>query len=125
MYNLKDTTNKTQRDSNIELLRIISIIGVFVLHQNGGAITQSSGINTWGLYLGECVFIGSVNLFMLISGYFMAERHSVSGWKVINLLIMVSFFKIIRYFVSIYSVSGVFNAVDFIRYIVPSNHSYI
>ncbi|WP_028235549.1 acyltransferase family protein [Pseudobutyrivibrio sp. MD2005] len=110
-----------KRDSNIELLRIISIIGVFILHQNGGIISQSEGVNTGTLYLLECFFIGSVNLFMLISGYFMSERHTVSIWKAVNLLFMVSFFKFIRYFTGLYISGGVFELVTFLKSIVPSN----
>lgn len=51
--------NKT-RQSNIELLRIISVMGVIILHYNNpyrGGITYASGVNKTVLYGLESLFV--------------------------------------------------------------------
>ena len=75
---------KTARQSNIELLRILAIMGVIILHYNnpviGGGIkfVEKNSMNYYVLYLLESLFACGVNLFMLISGYFMFESSKCS-----------------------------------------------
>ncbi len=88
---------KLERNSNIELLRILAIIGVIVLHYNGNAGQGfdhvSSGINEWILYILENIFICVVDLFFLISGYFLINTNKRSLWKPIKLITQVMIFN--------------------------------
>ena len=68
----------TPRKSNIELLRIVSIVMVLIVHLDGaslglpepmGNITAVSGRDWWRLVVESFAIIG-VNCFTLISGYF-------------------------------------------------------
>lgn len=91
------------RASNIELLRIIAIIGVFFLHFYnpiiGGAISScTSPINEFFLRVLECLFVCSVDLFVLISGYFLTQSHKRNYYKPIQLILQVIIFSI-SYFV--------------------------
>lgn len=67
---------KTDRESNIELLRIISMMMVLVVHMDGATVGLPDGLNKeidaheiWSLAVESAVIIG-VNCFTLISGYF-------------------------------------------------------
>ena len=66
------------RQSNIELLRIISMLGIIVLHYNnsdmGGGFLHAVGLNRFILMFLESIFICGVNLYILISGYFFCEQ---------------------------------------------------
>ena len=84
---------------NIELLRIVSMMMVVMLHYLGKgellpSLTGSMGINgyvAWGL---ESLCIVAVNVYMLISGYFLVE----SGFKarrLVELLCQVLFYAIL------------------------------
>ena len=91
------------RQSNLELLRIIAAIGVVVLHYNnasiGGAFAAVNP-NSKGavmLYLSEALFIGCVDLFMMLFGRFQAGRDKAKISKVILLLLQVSIVRIIYY----------------------------
>lgn len=88
-----------KRMVNIELLRIISMMMVVMLHYLGKgkllpALTGSMDVNgyvAWGL---ESLCIVAVNVYMLISGFFLVE----SGFKsrrVVELLCQVLFYTIL------------------------------
>lgn len=88
-----------KRMANIELLRMVSMVMVVMLHYLGKgellpATTGAMNINgyvAWGM---ESLCIVAVNVYMLISGYFLVE----SGFKVhriVELLCQVLFYTIL------------------------------
>lgn len=84
--------NKSRRQSNIEILRIISIFMIIIFHYtlHGGwkyetGTTDQMMIKTF-LIFGEL----GVNLFMLITGYFMIERER--KWAHVLQIILESLF---------------------------------
>lgn len=82
----------TVRDSGIELLRILSAIGVVVLHYNGNfafSLVEKWSINSYILLLLEGLFICAVNIFILISGYFLSSTPKRKTVKVLELIIQV------------------------------------
>lgn len=86
---------KIKRNPNIELLRIISMMMVLVLHcLSGGALDYRSGIQLYVYWWLEALAIVAVDIFVLISGYFLVE----SKFKVKNI------FKVAISGVWIYSV---------------------
>ncbi len=86
---------KVERKSNIELLRILAIIGVFCLHFNNtgdaGALMccEYGGGNELVLRILESIFACSVDVFVLISGYFLAVSTKRNWLKPVQLLAMV------------------------------------
>lgn len=89
---MEQKINKPARDSNIELLRILAILGVIVLHYNnsfmggGFAGVAAGSINQNILILLECVAICAVNVFVMISGFFMSGSDNRTLWKPIGLV---------------------------------------
>ena len=73
---------KNKRYSNIELLRLLIMLGIIVLHYYnksiGGRLKYVSynSINYFILILIESLCICAVDLFMLISGYFYCKEKS-------------------------------------------------
>ena len=61
-----------KRNSNIELLRVLSMSMVLVLHglMQSGALEYRSGIHYWVYWGLEAACYCAVNMFVLISGYF-------------------------------------------------------
>lgn len=104
--------NGKSRNSNIELLRIISMFMVLVLHclSASGALDYKSGVQYWIYWWLEAACIIAVNIFALITGYFMIE----SSFKVRNLFkigwegvwVYSVIFSLINIFVSGDSISG-------------------
>lgn len=94
--------NKTERQSNIELLRIISMVMILILHAdlyaNGSPSANeiiSSPFSSWLRVHAECLSIVAVNVFIIISGWFGINFKYKSIWSLLyqclfyGLLIMV------------------------------------
>ena len=96
------------------------IFYITIVLQSGG-LAFTRGISTITLYILESAFIGSVNLFMLISGYYMTDKKCISVWKAMNLLIEVSIFKVIEYFVALFISGDKFQFACLIKGLIPSN----
>lgn len=94
-----------ERSSNIELLRIIAMLGVIVLHINnptiGGALNfaASPSVNKYLLYVGESLFIVGVNVFIAISGFFLVENQKRNVLRVVELLLQVVLVNIAIYLI--------------------------
>lgn len=118
------------RDSNIELLRILAILGVIVLHYNnanmgGGLKYVSAGsISYYSLHLLQAVFICGVNLFVLISGYYMCTSQKRGLVKPLELVIQVSLFRVLISCVGWIEHSS-FSANSFVVALLPVNYFVI
>lgn len=113
------------RKSNFELLRIISmmmVVGLHYLNPNmGGAIGQQSPgeINYYITYFLEGLFHTGVNCYILITGYFMLNKKSVSFDKVVNLLIMIIFYGALHYSVALLAGWQTFSIVGLVKGVLP------
>ena len=93
---------KKERNSNIEILRIISMIFIVMSHY-----TVHSGIELTSLPLGinrfilEVTRLGNIGviIFMLISGYYLIEQKSIQLKKVLKLYLQILFYSPIIYLV--------------------------
>lgn len=119
------------RKSNIELLRIITMLGVIVLHYNnasvGGAFkyVSASSLNYYALVFVECVFICAVDLFVLISGYFMINTQKRSIIKPLKLIIQVVAFKLAFYILALILGKTYFSIKHFAGQIIPNDYFVI
>lgn len=90
---------KTERQSNIELARLLAVAGIFILHYNnpkiGEGITYAQrSTNLYMLYILESVCVCGVDLFILISGYFLCTSNRRNLWKPIELILQVMLFSL-------------------------------
>ena len=96
-----------ERNSSIELLRIIAEIGVVILHLNNGSIgggfssVKHGSFNEHFLFFTECLFICAVNLFIIISAYFLYDTNKRRLSKIIEFLIQASVFGLFFYLVPV------------------------
>ena len=90
------------RNSNIELLRIISIILIVVSHYctHGGVVTSDLelGINRFILEAFKLGHLGLI-LFVLIAGYFLINSKGIKIKKVLRLIFQVVFYSITIYLI--------------------------
>ena len=69
------------RESNFELLRIFAIMGVVILHSSSyffSQYTEESLFYDWSLHGLHAIFVASVNIFLMITGFFMCNKNSVT-----------------------------------------------
>ena len=95
---------KTNRKSNIELLRIFAVMGVIILHLNNSDLGGIPGkSDRFGLCQFVIVFMGvfsvtAVNVFVLITGYFQSKKKSADLWRPLRLILDVIIFLVIFFF---------------------------
>lgn len=114
------------RQSNMELLRIIAILGVILLHYNGGAgngfALVTSYENTVLLYTLEFAYAWAVNAVLMLSGYFMYERKRVSMKKPIMLLVQLLVFQVGRVCFEAYKAHSAVTKSAILACLVPENY---
>lgn len=113
------------RNSSIELLRIVSMLGVVILHYNGGGafryVTEGS-VNEYYLYATESIFICAVNVFIMISAYFLCTTYERRFIKVVELIIQVVVFNYFFYFLDIVSGSEQLSIKSLVARLLPCNY---
>lgn len=88
------------RESNIELLRIISMLFIVLFHYVYKCDFQYSELNFNVLLIKSCWFLGElgVNLFVLITGYYMCKSKP-SVKKIVLLILEVFFYNILNFII--------------------------
>lgn len=119
-----------ERKTNYELLRIILIIGVIILHYinagMGGGLkyVQENSANYYVLMFLVSINACAVNLFVLLSGYFLCESNTRDIQKPIDLIIRVMVFSFLIYCMRCIMGSG-FTVKGAIASLVPANYFVI
>ena len=110
-----------KRESNFELLRIISMLMIVAFHcvfKSGFSLPGELGVNSFIIYtfwlLGEL----GVNIFILISGYFMIKG-SFKIHKFIDLIMQVIFYSALSYLLSCLLTDVSFSMLDFALNLIP------
>lgn len=101
-----------------------------VLHYNnpvlgGMTYAQKGGLNFYLLYFLESCFICAVDLFMLISGYFLIESRSRDIWRVIELIVQVMIFNFGIYVLNTLMGNNEFSIRHAVNSLIPSNYFVI
>ena len=97
---------KNQRQSNIELLRIVAMLMIIAHHVavHSGFAFPSGSISFNRLWI-QFIQMGGkigVNIFVLISGYFLVRADGVKTNKVIKLWLQIFTYSIITFFVIVF-----------------------
>lgn len=120
--NMKKDTQQESRYSGIELLRILTICGVILLHYNDGRAFKwvvPGTANQYILFGVESIFICAVDLFMVISGYFLSQTQKRTVIKPLELFFQITLFNVCF---TIYRMSGAFSLWGLIKASFPTNY---
>lgn len=112
------------RTRGLDLLRLYAGMAVIMLHYNYGFafpnIENVSVFNYHILYFLEALCIPAVNVFLLISGFFLYKRDDRSLGKVINLFLMVVFARVFFYLVTVINGETQFDMKLLINSLIPN-----
>lgn len=117
-----------KRLSNIELLKVLLMLGVVVLHYNNGNIGKAFSYVPMGsaqshvLFFMESLFICAVNTFMLISGFFLCERKQVDLVRAAALLVQVVVYREVLYLIDVISAKQTFDITVFLLNLIPKSY---
>ena len=108
---------KVQRKSGIELLRIIAIFGVIMIHYYEAVNDFAADpLPVHSLVLLRSLSASAVDVFIVISGYFLVSSNTRKLGKALTLFVQVSLFSEISYFANV--AAGVYDLS--LRHIVSS-----
>lgn len=125
VINNTDFGLKTDRSSNFEILRIISIIMIVFCHfaSHGGFNFENSdlSLNRIWLYLIEMGGNIGVNIFVIISGYFLINNRNklFDLKKILKLWGKIFFYSIFIYFIFIFFLDEIFTLKTFVKAALP------
>lgn len=111
-----------QRQSNFELLRIVAMLMIISTHciaSTKAFIAISSQEEQYLLNALQTLSLYGVNLFVLITGYFMVGRTKVSVRKVVVLLLDVAVYGLVMYGISIAIGVNTFSLSDTLKAALP------
>ncbi len=111
------------RDSGIEILRIIAILFVIVIHYSDKALkllTPENGQSAL-LFL-RCLSSGAVDIFIIISGYFLCTSYHRPIGTPVSLLLQVTYRNLLVYALIIILGFETFNTHTLIVKFVPSSY---
>jgi len=118
---------KPVRKSGVELLRILAACAVIVLHYNGmgKALISSSSLSHELLVLLECICVCAVNLFIMISGYFLCKSDKRTWDKPVYLLILLSIIVVISYISGACIGGGKVDILTAIHSMIPPKNYFV
>lgn len=90
---------KRERNSSIEMLRILAMLGIVIMHTNGAVMEHGSGTGVAWTQIENGIFNAGVSIFVLISGYFGIRR---SSQKLIELESTVILYAVLSALVGCY-----------------------
>lgn len=118
---------KKERSVGIDLLKLFAIFGVVVLHYNNRGIGKAFAYaplfsnKSYALYFLQSVFICAVNVFVLISGYLMANSTKVNIKKPVRLLVQVVVFREMIYIIKTLCHGKVLTGPLLWRFLLPQS----
>lgn len=116
-----------KRESNIELLRIVSILLVISLHLckgENGFLSYTNRTDAFGMFILNaiyCLSLCAVDVFLIISGYFSVYNKKRILGKPIELICICIFFKL-SYYLFFALLYGGFVWNDFFKTLIPDNY---
>lgn len=116
------------RNSNIELLRLVLMVFVVLLHFNndtmGGAfvLVNNLPVENAILHVVEAFSICAVNCFMIVSGYFLFTNTKIRFGKIVDVLLIVIFYRFFDYFGRLFFLHESFSFHHLIACFLPANY---
>lgn len=112
-----------KRESNFELLRIVSMIMIIMWHLllQGGFYDNAQGVIRLFFVIVEAIIVVHVNSFVLLTGYFQSNS-SFKLKKVLSIILLVWFYKISVLFLMLFLHKYNANSIDFFKCISPINY---
>ena len=122
------TSTKNNRRSGIELLRIFAALSVIVLHYNSEgafAAVPAGSLNKLILFFAESICICAVDIFILVSGYFLGKTNKRALGKILELVLQVIVFRLLYYFAAVVLGREDFAIKSVLIKLIPNNYYVI
>jgi hypothetical protein len=119
---------QTHRQLGIEFLRILCMLSIIIMHFNGAngnglEYAETHGLTTlfWLMRIFGIIFCPAVNIFILITGYFMSGKENRSWWKPAKIIFEVMFFHCMVYVLQAIQFHTL-SIFGFVKSLLPMNY---
>ncbi len=123
----KKNLNKSERKSNIELLRVLAMILIVAhhvaVHSDFGFPTDLITFNKLWIQFIELGGKIGVNIFVLISGYFGVVARSIKPQKAIKLWLQIFTYSVVFFLISLKFLGEAFSLKTMIKDFLPITYS--
>ena len=119
-YDLK--WNKKERQAGVDLLRLIAVLMISTGHYLSAWILNYSEFGSFNTKIArmiEALAVVSVNLFILISGYFGINSKGMNLRRIVNMLVMIAFFSCGSYLIQSATGQISFHFIAFLKSLIP------
>lgn len=116
------------RNSSIELLRLVLMFMVVILHFNNGTmggafcLVKDRALDNFALHFFESLSVCAVNCFMIVSGYFLYANKTVDFGKVVDILLIVVFYRLFDYGCRCWFFNEPFSFNSLVMGFLPANY---
>lgn len=116
------------RNSSIELLRLVLMFMVVILHFNNGTmggafcLVKDRALDNFALHFFESLSVCAVNCFMIVSGYFLYANKTVDFGKVVDILLIVVFYRLFDYGCRCWFFNEPFSFNSLVMRFLPANY---
>lgn len=118
-------SEKKTRNYSIEILRILAMIGIVMLHTQsktgwleGKKIGMVSWLGSWGI---QAICMLTVNIYMLISGYFLPGARRTTK-KIFDLWCIASFWSLFQFYWKLFLLKSKFRLWRLLMLFYLSQH---
>lgn len=120
-------TDRPPRKSNVELLRVVAMLMIVAHHFSihGGFDFPTTAVSFNRLWT-QFILLGGkigVNVFVLISGYFLISAKTVKASKVIKLWSQIFFYSVLIFFIFVATGIRPFGIKAFLHHLAPITYS--
>ena len=119
--------NKKTRDSNFELMRVIAMIYIVITHiiLNGSGMLNLSPKVRFIIDIIQATVVIHVNSFIIVSGYFQSTKENTNNKKLLNILGVSWFYRIIALIIYL-SFIGTLSNLEILRNLsfLPLGHEH-
>ena len=113
----------SNRKSGIEVLRIIAAIMVVISHLTPKLMVSApDGSISIAINFLSSISVCAVNIFIIISGYFLLSNNRRTIGKALNLVALMAVINVSSYLLQIVIGSKVFSLTEFFRYALAPNY---
>lgn len=115
---------KNNRESGVELLRILSLLGVIFIHYSDMLlpVLDTNGIDTFFVHVMRTLSAASVDVFLIVSGYFMCMNNKRTFGKPIDLIVQVSFYSVLICLIEVFIKYRHFSVPILIGNLIPDSY---
>ena len=118
---MRDIENLGSRVWGVDALRVVAMMMIVGLHYLlfGGVLDHTSGVNRWFAWFVESLLFIAVDIYVLISGYFLVMQRKFRLKPLAKIWVQAFFYSVLFYAWHVYAMGGGIQLRELLRALFP------